>query len=1124
MECPKCGMEIDDKALTCPNCKKVLKLICPVCNAINTSNTCHKCGYVIVNKCHQCGKINQTAVGKCPKCGFDTHVSAILQGSNIEEFAGVTLSFQNIKDVKSLLGSKKLYDKFLDKLNGLIYDYTKSIGLKRGLLGDDTYIIRFNKDYTYAASVKNAMKSSIELLNLITKLNYKLLKSKDFVLKCNLAIIKRSAYSSNDDYKSGVNINMIYSNESASKLLSNLQLIADGSVYEILGNTYPMDSIGMTRVKDKNLFLYQLDLTNYVQVEFESEEDEQQDEISIPDLIEEGGEVLETEDSIYDMDGISFNEINCEFTKEMAQGLSAKLAEKFQKRPKSIVVLKGKRDYQPRVFDVIEKIRQTGVFKSIMQITCYDEMKFKPYAFFSELVTNKFAFSSAGVETDSNDFSKIQQIERQGFLADTINMNAREFPHPEDVRAGLFEIFEKTAGLLQNTLLVIENIEKIDDTSFEILQTILRNFDRLGVSYLIVADKDFSLHKSAHFLLSKREYNEISLQPTPIKELIEANLALCKNVLNTFYMKKISMNTKGSQMFFMQALIYLMDLEIFTVNKGSLELSKSDTVLFPTTLDELIQLRLNYIKSLDANLFRLLASILLIGPQSTMKAIKLLDVDNIDEFLMYLENKGFIFNSGGVLQVQNYDLYYNNVISVLSDKEKTDFSNHIVTSFFRENKAHPVLAKLYEFANNTKKEFVQWENLSEINRSLGDFSAYLNCSMKVLRLLNDTVTETTDKSIEDYKLEVFEKISNLLYKYTPEKISNITQVILDNLEAGTDDKKVINLCNKIMQGCLIAGNYSQALLMAHKMLSRFEKAGTDPKADDFSPQALLVALIRLEILFNVGDLEDCISSGTEIFEQLQGASISSLAPKTVTTNQFEDLLKDSAGYVIFAKTLQLKPDIKEFYMSAKKIVRGIPDSYNLFMEIDNLLHGKTANSSQVPNSSDRFGETLHFLINAFSKYGTEAGVFASEIYHAKLKAKEHNLNQIELFCDLMIGKAYMNRDQDKKASAIFSSVLETAQSNGLRNLFYLAAYSTAELSLKNEDVSTAYGIMSNTIIELEKSKNKNNYLLMLFKLLYAKVLKARNEENQAEFCLNQAKQIAQYYNIKLNINTNTEQQ
>ena len=57
MECPKCGAEIDKGALVCPNCKKVLKIICPVCKTVNTKNVCKKCGEVLVTKCAKCGKI-----------------------------------------------------------------------------------------------------------------------------------------------------------------------------------------------------------------------------------------------------------------------------------------------------------------------------------------------------------------------------------------------------------------------------------------------------------------------------------------------------------------------------------------------------------------------------------------------------------------------------------------------------------------------------------------------------------------------------------------------------------------------------------------------------------------------------------------------------------------------------------------------------------------------------------------------------------------------------------------------------------------------------------------------------------------------------------------------------------
>ena len=102
MECPKCGMEIDDKALVCPNCKKVLKLVCPICKTINTGNTCKKCGYVIISKCHNCGKINQTYTKTCKKCGFDTEKSVILNEANTDDFAQLFIEFPNLSDMSRL--------------------------------------------------------------------------------------------------------------------------------------------------------------------------------------------------------------------------------------------------------------------------------------------------------------------------------------------------------------------------------------------------------------------------------------------------------------------------------------------------------------------------------------------------------------------------------------------------------------------------------------------------------------------------------------------------------------------------------------------------------------------------------------------------------------------------------------------------------------------------------------------------------------------------------------------------------------------------------------------------------------------------------------------------------------
>ncbi len=1108
MECPKCGATIKDDALVCQNCKKVLKLVCPICHAINTKNTCHQCGYIILNKCHNCGKINQTIVGNCPKCGFDTNVSAILQVSNCEEFASLTLDFPNLEDMKTVLGSQQLYDKFKEKLNNLIFDYAKSIGLKRGVFGH-TYLIRFNKDYTFAASAKNAMKSTIELLTLITTLNSKLTKEKDIQLRCNAAILKRDVYAPTDDYKSGVNINMLYEDIHQNKLLKKLQLIVDGSIYEIVGKTYNMSSIGMTIAKNQRTFLYETNLEHYIDVEKEekTEENIEDIQIDIPNIIDAVNEQLEEEDSIYDIEGISFNEIQCKFTKDISQGLSNKVTESLARNKKQILVIKGKKEYQIRTAELVDKIKSANIYSTIHQMVCYEAMQFKPYGFFNDFITKNM--------TQNAGFTTIAQIDKEGYIADLINLKEREMPHPDEVRAGTIQLIKQALHQLDNSLIIIENAEKMDDTSNEILKQLLNSYEEYNISFVILADKDYSLHKNSHSILSKKEYTEITLKPTPIKELINANASLCKNILDTFYMQKISKNTKGSQMYFMQAMVHLMDLGIFKVEKGTIKLDKTESVVFPTTLDELICQRIRFIKSIDQNLFLLFAGTLILGPQINLQNFVNFGIQGINDYLSYLEMKGFISIEKNVITVQSYNLYYQNIQKVLTLQEKTEISKLIINNIYKQNSINPTLAQLYEIVNDTKNEFVQWENLSNINRSLGDFSAYFNCSTRLLKMLSNNINESTDKSIEEYKMEVYENITNLLYKYTPEKISNITQVIINNFETGTNNKKIVNLCNKIMQGCIISGNYSFALNMSNTVLSNLENSSTNPKSTDFSQQALLTSLIRLEILFNVGQMEDCITLGDDIFSHLLGVPLESICPKSYTINQFKNLIVDSIGYVIFAKTLQLKNDTYKFCEIAEKITT-LPEGYKLFVDLNNLLHGKNLSNIYRPDDSDKFGSTLYYILYAFANCQNNPDVFAEEIYHAKIKAKEHKLIQLELFCDLMIGKAYSDRNQIKKASSIINSVLETSQEYGLKFLFNIAAYATASIALKTNEINNAHGILSNSIIQIEKDQNLNLYTLMLYKLLYAKTLQVKKEDNQANFCYNQAVEIAKTHNIKLN--------
>lgn len=97
--------------------------------------------------------------------------------SNADDFAILTIDFPNMDEMKNCLGSAKLLNKFKINLDKIILDYTKSIGLRRQLIGK-TYVIRCDKDYTFNSSAATAVKTAIELLNLITAMNCKLTRKK----------------------------------------------------------------------------------------------------------------------------------------------------------------------------------------------------------------------------------------------------------------------------------------------------------------------------------------------------------------------------------------------------------------------------------------------------------------------------------------------------------------------------------------------------------------------------------------------------------------------------------------------------------------------------------------------------------------------------------------------------------------------------------------------------------------------------------------------------------------------------------------------------------------------------------------------------------------------------------
>lgn len=1131
MECPKCGLEIDDKTIVCPNCKKVLKVVCPVCKTINKGNTCKKCGYVIIGKCNKCGKINLTGDKKCKKCGFSTEQSVILNESNTDNFVALTIEFPNMSEMKVLLGSAKLLNKFKASLDKLIADIAKEAGVRRQLVGN-TYIIRFYKDYTFNSSANTAMNTAIQILTEITKMNYRLTNKKNATVRCNMFLMKRTVQDDPYDINSGFNISMVnQSTDERSKLMNTFQVIVDNYINQAVGSDFKFTPLNSVMVKGEMVMFFEADISNLIIINYE-ELDEKDEEVQVPNFVQnllveqdklDGAALSKMEkpydpDSIYDMDSINFSEITCDFIRTENIDVFFHVINRIQAFPKGIIAIRTAPLYVPYSLKLLTSIADLNVYKNIITVTCYDEMKYSPYSFFRDLVSAIFEYTVSQKLFSQNDFSMFRSIDTDGLIKDLITFTERDIEQSRDTRYTYFDIFLTLLQAIPNTLIFIENFDKIDSSSYDVLKYLFEAFDRLDISYLVQYDKDFSLHKDMHFLLGKDYYTEITLKPTSFEKMIEENKEYYRNIMDSFYFQRIAKYSFGSILFLDIAIQYLIESGVFEATDDAINLINPKTIIIPSSLNKLVKRRLNLLQDYPEAI-KFLAEVVLLGPRIDQETIKSLGVTNLEEIIEQLSTMGYIYFYNNCMYFPNYNILRENLLETLTQDMMKEIAEDLFDKVFVDTMPSPEKAYLYSLMGNYQAEFKEWEQLAKINISLGDFNAYLQCADRILKLLDMNTDEEAQEDIDKYKLELYENISNNLFDYVPENTFAIAEDTLAHLEQSTDADKIISLCNKMIQGCLLAGNYMHALELTHKVLAMMPNASIDPAATNFNHYFFLMTLVHVEILFNIGAWEDCLDIGYRVLNVVNQQNLSSLKPDYLTDEQFETIVMNTIGYVALVNVLQLNGNVQEFLNIVRTDLTNVPHSYDIFIALQDFLFGRAPKYDSSLSGSDKFSSVIFHILEAFTRCTHDYNVFAEEIYEAKIIAKCNGLYQLELFADLMIGYCYIKLNSLEKASLIIYKIIKTASESGMSNLVYAAWYVMSELNLAQGKYVVTHGIVNNALIQLEKADDSNEYLLMLFKYNMYKVLRFRCKDEQAQICLAQANYFTNKYGITFNFIT-----
>ncbi len=1140
MECPKCGAQIDKNAMVCPNCKKVLKIVCPVCRTVNAKNICRKCGEILVTKCAKCGKINLMKNEKCTKCGYPTEYSALQNESNAETFAVIRIDFSNLDVIKHTLGTNKLFEKFKNNLDTMLNEYITSLGIRRQILKNGSYIIRFNKVYTFESSAKMAIGSAIEMINLITRLNVKMLKKKNVGLKCNFTILKRDFDQDPYDLDSGYSITLLNeTKEKDLKALEYCQIITDENFYEIYDKDYKLESLDNVLVDGQIKRFFEINIKEFINIDDFLKESRikakaQEDNSEMPEFVQKALEAqdinskksLQTkipeEIELYNIkELISFDDVNCVFYTTDNIRVIDNIVEVLQEVPRGITAIKASEMYQPYTLRLLAAADETGIYQNIIPITCYDDMKYTPYSFFRELVSAVFEYGVSQKLLNTNDYSFFNNVDPTGLIKDLISSKQRDMTNIEEVRNSFYTVFLSLLQSIPDTLIYIENFEKIDASSLYVLGLLFDNFEEASVSYLISYDEKYSLHKKLHYLLSRPYYTEISLLPTGISDIITQNEEFYKDIITDFYFLKIAKYANGSSLFIDYSIQYLIELGVYAQNGNSVEMINPKTVIIPSTLGQLIQRRLNLLKE-EKELIKFLTMCVLLGTRIDFNTASSLGFKNWKDLADKLQEFGHLYYFNDCIYFPNYNLLRENLLEIIPKEDLIQIGKELFQQAFAQDIPSPVKAFIYDLMEEHTAVVEELEKLANLNLSLGDFSSYLNCSTLIIKRLDKYSKDWKPEDLAIYKTSIYENIANNIFDYDPIQIRDIVDQTLDDLQKTSNSKNYTDFCSRMIQGAVDNGEYMYALNLTHKILSVMNGGSIDPAAKDFNYEFLLISLIHIKILFGIGAFKECLDIGYNILNALDSSKIDNLDEEIVTREDFKNILNEAIAYIAIADALTLKEDVKELLDITDKLYNFVPKEYEIFLELEKLIKGKEVSVSYDKVGDNVFSNIFYHIIRAFYEYKNNIEMFAKEIHKAKRIAQDSYLPNFELLCDAFIGYAYTQLNSFMKASAILNQVLKVSKEKGMNIITYIAWHILSILNIKQNKYDTAYGMLNNATIQMERSGSECEILTLLNKINMYKILTHMNSVDKAQNCLSQAKYIADKYNLNFDFNIDTE--
>ena len=373
-------------------------------------------------------------------------------------------------------------------------------------------------------------------------------------------------------------------------------------------------------------------------------------------------------------------------------------------------------------------------------------------------------------------------------------------------------------------------------------------------------------------------------------------------------------------------------------------------------------------------------------------------------------------------------------------------------------------------------EFSKLYELSIVSLQFGDYDTYLKICIKLLHLLNVLEKEIPQEELLEYQTDFYNNLTQLLYRYAPESIYPMAELLLQKALKANDDEKIRTLSNMLLQGGLLTSNYTNTFALIQNIMERTEHCSLKQVDGSISSRVFALYLVSLEVYFNLGFYDKCIQICHDILSVVSPDMLESIKPSSFSLEQYQLHLADSFIYYLLSSLFVGNDLLLSAYQNLGNKLQVLPEGMSAIIDFYKYLKGEDV-SFIVSDEADLFS----VLFGAIHSFEGDYSIFAGEIYKFKKLASQQSKLMYVMLADLLIAYSYRAMNVFGKAEHIYNSVYSKAKHLSHYFVLHLANFFLADLAIAQKDYQTALQKITNSITVLERAESSSIFLLYLLK-------------------------------------------